>query len=153
TRVDGQLCPRGDVDWYRLDVPAGADLIDVTVGYADAPTRVSIVAQLVSAADGKPVPGAELADTRTGVRKGTLSSTLRVPARGSYLVSVRDSGSESDSLNSYVLQVTTAKDPDTHEPNDDPALAHAPDGMPGWLAYRGDHDVYKVNVAPGSSLL
>src|SRR5690242_17987795 len=32
-KVDGQLCPRGDVDWYALTVPTGAELLDMTVGY------------------------------------------------------------------------------------------------------------------------
>ena len=153
-KVEGQICPRGDVDWYSLDVPEGADLIDLTAGYPSSPTRVSIVAQLFSEGGMTPIPDGEITDTRSGTRKGTISSTVRVPAPGRYLIAVRDAASsESDSLGSYVLSAVTAKDPDTHEPNDAPGAARDPDGKPGWLAYRGDHDRYKVTLPPGSALI
>ena len=150
----GQVCPLGDEDWYAIDVPQGADLIDLSVGYPDAATRVSISAQLFQS-DGKtPIAGGQLADSRVGVRKGLVGTTLRVPQPGRYLLLVRDAANaEADAVNGYVLRAQTAKDPDTHEPNDTAASASIPDGKPGWLAWRGDVDLFKVNVPQGSTLL
>lgn len=150
----GQVCPRGDEDWYAIDVPQGADLIDLGAGYPDAATRVSVSAQLFQA-DGKtPVSNGQLVDGRVGVRKGLLSTTLRVPQPGRYLLLVRDAANtESDAVNSYVIRATTAKDPDTHEPNDTIATAKSPDGQPGWFASRGDVDQFKVTIPQGSTLL
>src|SRR5579883_1029782 len=152
--VTGQICPRGDEDWYSLTVPAGDDLLDLRVGYPHTPTRVAILAQLFLP-DGKtPVPNGELVDTSTGIHEGVLSTTIKVPMSGAYLLEVRDaSNTMSDELNTYVLQATAAADPDTHEPNDTVADAKATDGMPGWIAYQGDQDYFHVNVPSGSSLL
>ena len=90
TSVIGQVCPLGDEDWYAIDVPQGADLIDLSVGYPDAATRVSISAQLFLADGMTPVAGGQLADSRVGVRKGLVGTTLRVPQPGRYLLLVRD---------------------------------------------------------------
>lgn len=151
--ASGQLCVRGQQNWYSLTLPDGINLLDVSAGYPGALTRVAIVAQLFSADGQTAVANGDLSDPRTGVRKGAVSTTLKVPQAGKYLMVVRDgTGSASDTLNSYVLTVAFAADPDTHEPNDVPMQAHPADALPAWLAYRNDHDLYQVAV-PANNLL
>ena len=85
---------------------------------------------------------------------GTIQTTLLVSAPGQYYVEIADAHNTAfDANDSYAFALTTAADPDSHEPNDTIAQAKATDSKPGWLAYMGDLDVFSTTVASASDLL
>jgi hypothetical protein len=147
-KATGMICPKGDLDYYSIDVPAGNTLIDVSVGFPSSVTKVNLEVQLYGPDGMTPTPNGNL------IGKSKVGSTLLAPTPGKYFISVRDAmNSSSDSLNSYVITATPAMDPDTHEPNDTLMTAKAPDANQGWFAYLGDVDVFKATVPPGNQLI
>jgi hypothetical protein len=150
----GMVCPRGDQDFYAIDVPAGANLLDVSLSYPSALSKVVLQARLFEADGVTQVPNASASDTNSTDGKASVVTTFAVPNPGAYILRVNDaSDANSDSVNGYVLQVATALDPDTHEPNDIAAQAKAADGVPGYFSSVGDVDIYQVSIASAGSLL
>ncbi len=152
--VSGMVCPLGDVDFFSIDVPAGQPLLDVSAGYPMSTTRVALSLGLFAADGTTPVANGQAADTMPDDGMSSVSTTFKVPAAGTYMLSVRDAGDRArDDLNTYSLRATPAADPDTHEPNDTAADAKAPDGMPGWLSYQGDKDLFRISAPAGTPLV
>jgi hypothetical protein len=152
-KQSGTICPRGDRDWYAIDVPAGSPLVDLSASYPGSVTKVKLFVRL-HGADGAPLADGEIDDATPRGGTTSVATTLKVPQPGRYYLEMGDvKDIEGDSRNSYVLNVAFAADPDTHEPNDDIASAKSPDGAPGFLAFRGDRDVFKSSVPDGNSLL
>lgn len=151
--MSGQICPRADVDWYSIDVPAGNDLLDLKVGFSTAVTRIDLQADLYASDGTTAVAGGQLVDDKLDDSQSNVSSTVRVTP-GSFRLSVRDVGDdERDDLNQYTLTATPAKDPDSHEPNDTNATAKAADAQQGWFSFAGDVDVFKITIAAGTPIL
>jgi hypothetical protein len=150
----GMVCPRGDQDFYAIDVGAGMNLLDLNVAYPSAISKVVLQARLFEADGVAQVPNATASDTNTTDGKSALATTFAVPTPGRYVVRVSDvTDINSDSVNSYVLQAALADDPDSHEPNDTAALAKPADNVPGTFSYVGDLDIYQVTIANPGSLL
>lgn len=147
TKAQGTICPRGDHDWYALDVPAGANLLDVSAAYSGSLTKVKLFARLYGADGVTPVANGEIDDASPAAGTSSIATTLRVAQPGRYYLEIGDIRDENaDARNSYVLSVGFATDPDVHEPNDTPSDAKAPDEAPGYLAYRGDVDVFRTTT-------
>lgn len=152
-KVSGQICPRGDGDFYAIDIPPGMDLVDVNVAYPSVVTKVTLKTRLFQS-DGVTQVANALASDPSSDGKSALVTTFRVPQAGRYFLQVSDvNDSSSDHINSYVLQVAAVVDPDTHENNDTADLAKAPDGQLGFFSYVGDIDVYQVKIVKADSLL
>ena len=49
--VQGQICPRADVDFYAFTIPAGNDLVDVSAGFGNVNTRIDVSVQLHGSGD------------------------------------------------------------------------------------------------------
>ena len=154
-KVSGQICPRGDQDFYAIDVDPGMNLLDVNLAYPPSSlTKVNLQASLFQADGVTEVPGAVASDTNSTDGKSAVVTTFAVPQPGHYILRVDDvSGAAADNMNFYVLQVAPALDPDTHEPNGTAALAKAADGQPGFISFVGDTDVYSVTLAATDALL
>ena len=120
----GMICPRSDQDFYAIEVGPGMNLLDVNLAYPSALSKVVLQARLFEADGITQVPNATASDTDSTDGKNSVVTTFAVPNPGSYMLRVSDANdANSDSVNSYVLQVATALDPDTHEPNDTAATA------------------------------
>ncbi len=154
SKATGQICPPGDQDFYSIEVGAGMNLLDVNVGYPSSVTKVKLQVSLLEADGVTEVPGAVASDTNTTDGQSAVVTTFSVPQPGLYVLRVSDaSNTAADNMNSYVVQVTTAVDPDTHEPNGTAALAKAADGLPGFISFVGDVDVYTVTLAASDAIL
>lgn len=152
--VSGMVCPLGDVDFFSIDVPAGQTLIDLNAGYPMSTTRVALSLALFAADGVAAIANGQAADTMPDDGTSSVTTTFKVPAAGTYMLAVRDAGDHArDDLNTYSLRATPAADPDTHEPNDTAADAKAPDGMPGWLSYLGDKDLFRISATAGTPLV
>jgi hypothetical protein len=150
----GMICPRGDRDYFLVTVAAGEDLLDVSFTYPQAVTKVVPRARLFAPDGVTQVPNAVAVDPASGDGKAAVATTFAVPAPGTYILEVGDATDANlDSVNTYVVQVAGAVDPDGHERNDTPATAKAADGKPGYFAYAGDVDVYAVTIATAGALL
>lgn len=147
-KLQGTICPRGDHDWYAFDVPAGSNLLDVSASYSGSLTKVKLFARLYGADGVTPIASGQIDDTTPATGTTSLSSTLRVAQPGRYYLEVGDiQDANADPRNSFVLSVGFAADPDTHEPNDTASEAKSPDAAPGYLAYRGDVDVFRTTAS------
>jgi hypothetical protein len=146
-KQQGTICPRGDRDWYALDVPAGSNLLDVSASYSGSLTKVKLFARLYGSDGVTPVADGEIDDATPATGTTSIATTLRVAQPGRYYLEVGDiQDKNADSRNSYVLTVGFAADPDPHEPNDTASDAKVPDTNPGYLAYRGDVDVFRATT-------
>ena len=153
-KTEGMICPRGDQDFFAVTVGAGMNLLDVNLAYPSAVSKVALQVRLYEAGGVTQVANGMASDTNTSDGKNAVVTSFAVPKPGKYILRVNDaSDAASDSVNSYVLQVSAATDTDTHEPNDTAAQAKPADGKPGFFSYAGDVDVYQVTLAPTSTLL
>ena len=156
----GQIATNGDEDWYAIDVPAGAQIVDVTIS-APKDSGVNHTASLI-AADGltellaAPLAGAS-ADT-------VVTARLRSRAVGgvkTYLV-VRDGENAASQLDpakgTYTVTLTVLGNPDPNEgadSNDD--AEHATDLTSGaqltaGIATTADQDFFKIAGGAGTSI-
>jgi hypothetical protein len=153
-KASGQICPRGDQDFFSIEVGPGMNLLDVNLAYPSSLTKVSLQVRLLQADGITEVPGAVASDTNPNDGKSAVVTTFAIPQPGSYVLRVSDaSNAAADNANIYVLQVALATDPDTHEPNGTAAQAKAADGLPGFISFVGDSDVYAVTLAASDAIL
>jgi hypothetical protein len=155
--VSGRICYAGKANWYHLAVPAGSTLLDVTAGYPPGvvtPVRLDVKV-FTKTNDTSLTQLQELrAPAQSDAGLSSIATTLLVPGAGDYYVEVADAqGSGVDPANGYTLSVSSAADPDSHEPNDSPAAAKPTDSKPGYLAYLGDVDVFSIAVANATDLV
>ncbi|MGA2451463.1 MAG: hypothetical protein ABTD50_22630, partial [Polyangiaceae bacterium] len=126
--VQNTICYQGISDWYQITVPPGNDLVDIAAGYpAGIVTPVDLDVKIFVASDDASGTLVQDLTAPAGSDAGpsAIGTTVRVPGAGDYYIQVTDShGASFDSDNAYTVQVTSAADPDTHEPNDSPALAN-----------------------------
>lgn len=157
--VEDALQVRGDVDWFRIALPAGADILalslampagtpDLTLTLYDAAATTA----LASLADGDGTDG----PTR-------LARNVRLPAAGMDYLSVRDTlDDDADAGLFYTLRAECLADPDTHEPNGnfstlEENLGHASPlatrvAAEGFIAFQGDEDWFRLAM-PGQGLM
>ncbi|MEZ4474939.1 MAG: hypothetical protein R3F60_29940 [bacterium] len=147
TAVTGALCPVEDQDWYRLTVPAAHGLVTVRLAM-DAPVSPVEPTWTLRARAGA-AAGAVVASPAAAEVGRPLASTHCVGA-GDFDLVVRDQGDDAqDRRSHYVLDVTTAPDPDPSEPDNGPDRARLIEGgtpVSGRIACRGDEDWYALDV-------
>ncbi|MDP2342389.1 MAG: hypothetical protein Q8O67_15645 [Deltaproteobacteria bacterium] len=154
----GQIATTGDEDWYAVDVPAGAQILDVTVT-ASGLSDVAHVASLF-AADG--LTELLASPLREGLVADTVTTRLRSRVDGgarAFLV-VRDAtgeGSQLDAVATYTVTLTVLANPDLNEGalgNDDDARTTALTSgaqIDGVLATTADQDLYRIAGGAGTS--
>jgi hypothetical protein len=152
--VTGQICPKGDLDFYTITVPAGSNLITVSAGYGVNATNVQLLVQLLNADGMTRVDNESLiADSMPDDLKSQLDTTFKVPQPGTYVIMLRDyNNAQVDLKHTYSLTATVATDPDTHEPDDTMGAAKAGTGV-GWFAYQNDVDYYDVTTTAAQPLV
>ena len=154
----GQIATTADQDWYAIDVPGGAQIVDVTVTAPDD-SGVEHVATLF-AADGFTEL---LAFPLAAGPAGSVSARLRSRADGGetvYLV-VRDAEDVFSQLDpvtgTYTVALTVLANPDTNEGalgNDDASTATpitSGGQLNGVIATTADQDLYKIAAGGGTS--
>jgi hypothetical protein len=157
--VAGQLATLSDEDWYAVDVPAGAQIVDVTVD-ANADSGVDHVVMLVADDGATELLGSPLSPPQPAT--GRVAARLRSRAPGGqrvYVVVKDDDGEDSQldaTLGGYTLAVTVVENPDENEGpagNDDAATATATTSgatVSAVLSTQGDQDVYRIATAGAS---
>jgi hypothetical protein len=159
TSVTAQLATVGDEDWYAIDVPAGAQVLDVVVD-GNADSGVNVVATLVAADGQTELLGAPLqAPTPPTGRVGARLRSRVVGGERTYVVIKDDDGVDSQldpALGGYTVTFTVLGNPDANEGdsgNDDPATAtSAGNGttLVAALATTADQDLYRVDGGSSS---
>ncbi len=157
--VEDALQVRGDVDWFRIALPAGADILALSLSMPAGTPDLALTlydaaatTALASVADGDGTDGPTL-----------LARNVRLSAAGPYFLSVRDTmDDDADPGLLYSLGAECLSDPDTHEPNGnfptlEENLSHAsplPAGAAaeGFIAFQGDEDWFRLAM-PGQGLM
>jgi hypothetical protein len=98
--IHASILPRGDSDWYRLQVP-GRGRLRLRVN--DPPRELDVVVRLWDADKG--VVSDWLSPTAVG---GPLDAHVDLPAAGEYRLEVRDGGDDARSPAPYSLRVDLA---------------------------------------------
>ncbi len=159
TPITGQIATTEDEDWYAIDVPAGAKIIDVQVSAgadvdidhdvivfaADAQTQVNSVAL----SDDGPVVGALSGRIRSRVEGGARS----------YIVVKDRSGDKAslDAADAYTLTAVVVDNPDLNETpagNETAATAtrvNSGTQLQAALASTADVDVYRITPPSNAS--
>jgi|GEM_PF-1699160 len=157
--VEDSIQVRGDVDWFRIDLSAGADILALSLAMPAGTPDLALTlydsaatTALVSVADGDGTDGPTL-----------LARNVRLATAGPYFLSVRDTlDDDADPGLFYTLHAECLPDPDTHEPNGnfstlDENRGHATilsPGAPaeGFIAFQGDEDWFRLTM-PGQGLM
>ena len=155
TSVTGQVGTTGDEDWYAIDVPVGAKIVDAVVT-ANADSTVKHEAILIAADATSTIEGGPLDDTSVA---GSISRRLRARVVGgsrAYLV-VRDTERARADLSEtgrYTVSIEVLDNPDANETpagNDTVATATrvtSGTSLTSSLATKADQDFYRVS--PGT---
>jgi hypothetical protein len=148
-----------DVDWFRVDMPAGADILAYSL--AMLPGSPDLTLTLYESSGTTAI--VSLSERDGGDGPTILSRNVRLVQSGYYYFSVRDSlDDDADAGLLYDLSVQCTPDPDPNEPNGNfatPAqnrtnatsLALDTTGT-GWIAFQGDEDWYRFTM-PQDGLL
>ncbi|MBW2278729.1 MAG: hypothetical protein JRF63_14655, partial [Deltaproteobacteria bacterium] len=150
--VEGYLCPQEDEDWYTVELEAGFTLlgVDLRMSTAISPVEPTYAVRAVSN------PDVVVASPDSESIGGPLDQMHCLDTTGQFYLIVRDYGDNAQDLrHPYKLSVSTASDPDTHEPNNEKAAATGLiSGTPvvGAIACAGDQDWYEILVPPGDLL-
>ncbi len=145
--VQGYLCPRGDQDWYRVQLGGQEELLQVSLSLGDAPISPVQLTWAVWEATGAEVVGQPGAEEQA--EAGAPLSLVHGLEPGTWLVQVRDvGGDDEDTRHPYTLSVQGLEDPDDNEPNDQQSQATPLGSAPtsGQISFRGDVDWFVVSV-------
>lgn len=149
--LQGYLCPRGDQDWYQVQLTGSQTLLEVGLSLGDAPISPVQLTWGVWDATGTDVIGQPGPEEQA--EAGSPLSLVHGLEPGTWLVQIRDvGGDDEDTRHPYTLTVQGMDDPDTHEPNDDASQATPAESGPmsGRISFRGDEDWFSVPVSDRS---
>jgi len=140
-RITARIVPRGDADWYAIDVPGAGELrLDVPT----APPELDLYARIWDA------DHAVVADWQGAARPGAaVAVTFALPRAGRYWIETVDGNNDAESSTPFQMKVDFALADDPFEPNDSPSSATA---IPTDASFRpaiyprGDGDWYKLFV-------
>jgi hypothetical protein len=140
-QVTGAINPRGDVDFYRLEVVRPGEL-DVFI--TDVAPELAIVFRVWDA------DRRVSTDWQRPLRAGAETTGFAdLPRAGLYFLEVRQSGDDAASSQPYTLQTTFTLVAEAWEPNDSPATATPltlGESILANILPRGDVDWYSVQV-------
>ena len=148
-----------DVDWFRVDMPAAADILAFSL--AMAPGNPDLLLTLYESSGTTAIVSMSDPDGRDGPT--VLGRNVRLLQSGYYYLSVRDSlDDDADAGLLYDLSVQCVADPDPNEPNGNFATTaqNRTNATPlpldttlsGWIAFQEDEDWYRVTM-PQDGLL
>ena len=148
--LEGYVCPRGDLDWYRIAMPTGTTLLEVRAAIDSIVSPVEVTWTLFSADGSRVLGGPEPGEAALAGVPLTLVHSAAEPA---VLLQVRDlAGDGEDFRHPYTLTVGALVDADGGEPNDEPGSAVPLTGsVTGYVAARGDHDWYTFDATANSA--
>jgi hypothetical protein len=148
---EGFICPRGDRDWYGIEIPAGETILNVSLQMAISLSPVELTYAVFSV-DGEGNAD-EIVATPQATAVGLELDELHCLDEGEHLLVVRAVGDNSaDARNAYTTSFSTQTDADTHEPNNDTDAATtlgAQDTATGYISCPGDRDFYAIDVPAG----
>jgi hypothetical protein len=149
---DGYICPEGDRDWYKVEIPGGETILDVSLAMAVplSPVEASYALWTIDPEGGAGSVVAAPAFTAVGE---TLDN-VHCMEPGEYLLSVNDAGDDSSDLrNSYELSVKTSADGDQNEPNntkESATVLSSGQTATGFVTCPGDQDRFAIDVPAGN---
>jgi hypothetical protein len=153
--AQGYLCPLGNQHWFRIQVPAGQPVVNVSLRN-DTPLSQVKLSYTIRDADGQTGVDQSPPPQPLGNAKQVLRYSHCVPKAGTYYLQVQSFGNEGqDTRNPFFLSYTTAPDPDTGEPGNsarDGAVQLTGQDQRGFIACKGDRDFYKITVGDGRLL-
>ncbi|MBO6719683.1 MAG: caspase family protein [Rhizobiaceae bacterium] len=139
--VDSRISPRGDRDWYRIEVPIAGRL---NLFASRPPENIDLYARVWNA-DIK-VVGDWQGAPREG---GALDAAFALPGAGTYWVELADGNNNADSAEPFTLEFDFLPSNDPLEPNDTIGAARPiplPAEFQPTIFPRGDRDWYRVWV-------
>jgi hypothetical protein len=151
----GQIATTGDEDWYAVDIPSGAQILDLRL---EAALESDVIHELqVLAADAQTVVVAGVAVDDDDASAQSLRLRSRVTGGTTAFVRVKAQDGRSASLaptSSYTLSADVLENPDDNEgaaSNDDVSTATrvtSGTSLQASLASTADQDTYRI--APGA---
>ncbi len=139
--VEARIAPRGDYDWFRVEVPSRGEL---WVEVDPAPPELDLYAQIYSA------DNAAVGSAQGAAGAGdALVGRFPVPAPGAYWVALWDGSSNAESSVPFNANIDFIPADDPFEPNDTlGAAAPLPAQATVWptIYPRGDYDWFQVWV-------
>jgi hypothetical protein len=148
----GYVCPEGDRDWYKVEVPTGETILNVSLGMAVplSPVEASYTLWTIDPEGG---PGS-VAAAPPFTAVGEALENVHCIEPGEYLLSVNDAGDDSSDLrNSYELSIQTSADGDQNEPNNTKESAtelNSGQTATGYVTCPGDKDRFAIDVPAGN---
>ena len=150
---------RGDVDWFRVELPGGSDLLALSLSMDIGSPDLMLT--LYESQATTAIVSLQQADGTSGPTH--LGRNVRLLQPGTYYLSVRDIGDDDADANLfYGLRADCLADPDANEPNGNfsTSLENRNHATPlvgdawgvGYLAWQGDEDWYRANM-PAQGLL
>ena len=144
-QVESRITPRGDKDWYRIEVPI-AGLLRLTTG--KAPDNIDLYARVWTA------DVAVVQDWQGAAREGgALDAAFSLPGPGAYWVEVADGNNNNESSETFALSFDFVPSNDPLEPNDTIGTARPiplPAAFNPSIFPRGDRDWYRIWIGePG----
>ncbi len=158
--VEEAIQAEADVDWFRVELPAGSDILALSATMAAGAPDLMLTLYESTATTAL----VSLSDPDGGDGPTSLHRNVHLAQAGTYYVAIRDTlDDEADADLPYTLEAVCAADPDPNEPNgnfdtDQENMAHATslplDGttVSGWIAFEGDEDWFRVEM-PQDGLL
>lgn len=153
-QVTGYVCPRGDTDFYRVNLQANNKLLNVKLQgtLSDSPVQLTYRISRAETKDGKTTE--KIVATAPNWTSGSVRNFDEfhyLAESGEYFIVVFDENNDNrDTNNAYTLSFVAIPDSDKNEPNNDQASAKAP-ASEGYISFVGDEDWYKVEVPVGDN--
>lgn len=145
--VTGLICPVEDEDWWRYEMPADHDILQVDLQLTSQISPIEVTYGVW------PDTGGMLGEAIAGPRAqdvGGALSDVRCVEPGPLLIKVSDAGNNAqDTRHNYRLSVNSRPDPDAQEPNDsrdDARALNSGASVTGAIACTGDEDWFAIDV-------
>lgn len=152
--VTGWLCPLEDEDWYAFTVPPSDRVVRVELEALGARSPTEPV-YVVWPREGDALGDVAARTDPDHAGRPLLDAHCLPP--GDYFLEVRDQGDDAqDRRDPYRLLVHSEPEPDASEPNDtelDATSFTSGETISGYVACRGDRDVFTIEARVGEILL
>ncbi len=145
--VRGTILPKGDIDWFSVDVDEQGEL---QIAVTQVPEKLDIVYRVWN--DDATVISGWLAPLRAG---GDTIHNIDLPNPGRYFIEVRDSRDDQRSVEAYAIELNFVPSKDRGEPNNSFGTALSLKlGVPmkATILPRGDSDWYRVSLAQAGTI-
>ncbi|MFQ5913547.1 MAG: PPC domain-containing protein [Nitrospinota bacterium] len=142
--LKANIQPKGDADWYRLEVDHQGAL---NVKFGKVPSDLNMYFRVVRIVDSKEEQIQGWAGTP---KAGAVTErAVDLPAKGAYYLEVRDGGNNAQSSEPYEMSLAFTATADASEPNNKMETASAVEigkTVKANILPKGDADWYRVDV-------